>query len=670
MSLRHRLYRVVGALVLVPLLVLGALAVVIFRQAVDEQWGVALDAASSSVAGVLADACRQAGLAARMVALEATTSTPDKAVARAVNGEYAEYAAVLGRGGRRLAQQGPPPGAVEPSTVPVCSGGAVGRAEPPVVAERVTVSAPNDPRLRLAVTATALDRDYLRRLRGRLGLAAELVLVNGPVVLSTTLEPEPAKEVAAQADAAGLVGGGASPQGAKRLGDWLVDVRPAVEGQPWTVIAASPAPGVGDVVKAVLAGILLAGVVVAVFAGALARTLTRPLLELTAAAERVAQGDLDTTIPVRSGDEVGRLASAFNRMTGELDSYLTELKRSRDSMRESIERLGETLESTHDQRGLLQLVLETAVTMTDARAGVAYAAESASVLTLAASTGLDDLGFTATRRLPVATGILGTAAANGAAVRGTIGREPGQLRPAPGEPASGEVLAVPLRRGGRLLGVLALFERVDGTPFGSREEETIRTLAGQAGIALDNVQLHREAQRLSTTDPLTGLWNFRYLSMSLAREIERASRFNRPLAVLMLDIDHFKRINDTYGHARGDEVLRELASRLAEEIREVDVLARYGGEEFVLVLPETGEHGAVTLAERICTAVRRQPFTAGESTVPLRVTVSIGVATFPEHGHTPATLMRHADEALYAAKGEGRDRWRLATGEGVVGMRG
>ncbi len=128
----------------------------------------------------------------------------------------------------------------------------------------------------------------------------------------------------------------------------------------------------------------------------------------------------------------------------------------------------------------------------------------------------------------------------------------------------------------------------------------------------------------------------------------------------MLDIDHFKSINDTYGHPRGDAVLRELASRLLEVKREVDTLARYGGEEFAVILPETGAEGAVMLAERICAVVRREPFRDGGE--PIRVTVSVGVAAFPGHGASPAVLLRTADEALYAAKHGGRDQWRLAGG--------
>jgi diguanylate cyclase (GGDEF)-like protein len=146
--------------------------------------------------------------------------------------------------------------------------------------------------------------------------------------------------------------------------------------------------------------------------------------------------------------------------------------------------------------------------------------------------------------------------------------------------------------------------------------------------------------------------------MSLAREIERSTRFDRPLAVLMLDLDHFKQVNDAHGHARGDTVLRELASRVQEQIREVDTFARYGGEEFVVVLPETTVEGAAQLAERICAAVRREPF-RHDGEEPLHVTVSVGGAAFPEHGSSPATLMRAADKALYVAKGGGRDRWHV-----------
>jgi two-component system cell cycle response regulator len=281
-------------------------------------------------------------------------------------------------------------------------------------------------------------------------------------------------------------------------------------------------------------------------------------------------------------------------------------------------------------------------------------------LEVAAVTGLTEAGLVAPVGVAAGRGVLGQVIASGEGVRGTLGSGPTDLHPIDTEPGTGEIVAVPLRSMGNVVGAIALYGRVDGRAFDHDDEDALGTLASQASTAIDNVQLHQEAQRLSTTDALTGLWTFRYLSMSLGREIERSTRFERPLAVLMLDLDHFKQVNDSHGHARGDAVLRELAQRVQEQIREVDTFARYGGEEFVVVLPETTMDGATQLADRICHAVSREPFvTEGEE--PLDVTVSVGVAAFPDHGSSAATLMRSADKALYIAKNAGRNRWQVPT---------
>jgi len=200
---------------------------------------------------------------------------------------------------------------------------------------------------------------------------------------------------------------------------------------------------------------------------------------------------------------------------------------------------------------------------------------------------------------------------------------------------------------------------------------TIRAFANQATVAIDNVLLHQEAQRLSITDGLTGLWNYRYFQMTIDKEIERASRFGRPLSVLMLDLDKFKAVNDTYGHQRGDSVLIELATRIKGAIREVDTLARYGGEEFVLILPETDVTGALQTAEKVCELVRNRRFGSTDEE-PLRLTISVGLAVYPDHASTPAGLVKAADTALYAAKGAGRDRVVMAkpAGDGVDTVEG
>ncbi|MEU8189925.1 sensor domain-containing diguanylate cyclase, partial [Micromonospora carbonacea] len=211
------------------------------------------------------------------------------------------------------------------------------------------------------------------------------------------------------------------------------------------------------------------------------------------------------------------------------------------------------------------------------------------------------------------------------------------------------------------LGVLVLYDRLGGDEFDDADLETLRTFAGHAAVAVDNVRVHEEAQRLSLTDPLTGLWNYRYLRESIRREVERASRFGRMLSVLALDLDRFKEVNDTWGHAAGDAVLVEFARRVRGEIREVDLAFRRGGEEFVVLLPETDARGAAIVAERLGAATRETPVPVESGGgARIRVTVSVGIAVYPDHASTGQQVLDAADDALYAAKAAGRDTWRLA----------
>ena len=425
---------------------------------------------------------------------------------------------------------------------------------------------------------------------------------------------------------------------------------------------------------AVLLAVVLAAGSAAIFVARwLAHSTTRPLGDLAWAADQVASGDLDTRVPIVRPDELGRLAATFNRMTRELKAYVRALTASRDQLRGHLAILGETLSSTHDVDRILQVILRTALAATGARAGLVLlldpAGEHLVAHTAIGLTGAWDLpeAQLGTMRLQVGAGVLGKVAAGGEPRRGH-----GAIAEA--EPACRTYVAVPIQAPAGIddpllpaesapatLGVLALYDRVGGDDFDDADLHTLRTFAGQAGVAVHNVRVHEEAQRLSLTDPLTGLWNYRYLRESLRREVERASRFGRMLAVLVLDLDHFKEVNDTYGHAAGDAVLGEFARRIRIGLREVDVAFRQGGEEFVVLLPETDAYGGIIVAERLGAAVRDLPVSI-EARGSIPVTVSIGVAVFPEHGKTVQEVLQAADDALYAAKNGGRDTCRLADG--------
>ncbi|GAP05425.1 protein containing diguanylate cyclase (GGDEF) domain [Anaerolinea thermolimosa] len=219
-------------------------------------------------------------------------------------------------------------------------------------------------------------------------------------------------------------------------------------------------------------------------------------------------------------------------------------------------------------------------------------------------------------------------------------------------------MGILLRAGNETIGTIAL-GRTKVQPFTSAEALLAQLYSHQAGMALQNAVLHSHQQQLAMTDPLTGLYNRRGFFELARHELERSRRFNRPLTLLIADIDHFKLVNDRYGHPVGDGVLRELARRFRSVMREVDLIGRYGGEEFCFVLPESGCQPSCPAAERLLEVVRSRPFQVGE--VNVTITISIGVTTLTEPTISLEALVKQADEALYRAKANGRDRleyWR------------
>jgi diguanylate cyclase (GGDEF)-like protein len=210
----------------------------------------------------------------------------------------------------------------------------------------------------------------------------------------------------------------------------------------------------------------------------------------------------------------------------------------------------------------------------------------------------------------------------------------------------------PARRGSRVHGLITVARL--GRPFSEDETELLRSLAAQAALALENIDLHMQVSRQAVTDELTGLANHGRFQELLDAEAEQVRRYHHPLGLIMVDLDNFKRINDTYGHPQGDLVLRAVGGVLQENSRDVDWPARYGGEELALILPHTDLEGAYVIAERIRVAIEQLHVPRSDGGEPLRVTASLGVAA--ANTADKEALVAEADAALYEAKRAGKNR--------------
>ena len=349
---------------------------------------------------------------------------------------------------------------------------------------------------------------------------------------------------------------------------------------------------------ALLASLLVFGIVTYL----LGRSIVGTLRRLAEAANAIAHGRFSERVEVRGRDEFAELGTAFNRMAAQLEQRLAELETERSRMRDATTRFGEALMATHDPGQLVRVVVESAVESTGATGGV----------------------------------VLGP--------HGELARA--------GDPDAGtERIAFPLRIGSSDFGQLVLASN----SFEAEQVETAASLANQVVVALENARLHRLVERQALVDSLTGLANRRSVEDTLRSELARAARFGDEVCVVFADLDFFKRVNDRYGHAAGDEVLKAFAVALRETVRESDVAGRWGGEEFALVLTGTGSIGGARLAERAraaieavqrarCRTARRCPSRRASASRRTRSTQELG------------ELLAAADSALYEAKRAGRNR--------------
>ncbi|MEX2588404.1 MAG: diguanylate cyclase [Actinomycetota bacterium] len=346
--------------------------------------------------------------------------------------------------------------------------------------------------------------------------------------------------------------------------------------------------------------------------------------------------------------DAARVAAALERLSEQLAARNRQIAQYQAALDRAHTRFGEALRSTHDLDRMLEIALETGMEAIRARRGLLLVLKGQGTLVAGVSRNLELDSL----KLAPGRGIAGHVAATGTAVVVPSSAAPERD---PLEPEFSTQVSVPLFTNQRTFGVLNFYDKSQGN-FTETDLRTILSLSDQAGVAIENVLLHEDAQRMAIMDGLTGIWNHRWFQIQMAQELDRAERFGRPFSLLVMDIDDFKLFNDTYGHQLGDFVLVELARRVKSSVRDVDIFARYGGEEFALLLSETDSSGSANAAEKLRLAICSTPFETSMAPEPLTVTVSIGVASFPEAASDGAGLFRAADTAMYRAKALGKNR--------------
>ena len=437
-------------------------------------------------------------------------------------------------------------------------------------------------------------------------------------------------------------------------------------------------------------GAVLGSLITLTFAGvaiglASRHFLLQPIQGLMQAMRRAAKGELLIRAKVQSEDELGKLAGSFNTMLATVtDMAVVEIEQNEKlSLMERELLLQSELRAANlalsERAREMELVLEVARSLSgtlDLREqleelgrhacaqlhldefSVLLIDEASKQLVIEAVAGgaaISERGM----RFPSGEGGLSDDAARGETIYvPDIDLEPRYLHYEGHRRSSGSFVAVPLRAKGNVVGVMNM-NRAARNAFQPQEIRIAEAIATQAGLAIQNARLYAQMLELSYTDPLTGVPNRRQLAQRLEQEWTRSLRFGDDLAVLMIDLDHFKRVNDTYGHQFGDAILRSVALALQRNIRKVDTVARFGGEEFCVVLPRVTKAEALEIAEKLRRSIA-QTALEGSPGMTLFTSISIGVAALGADAADANLLLEQADRALYEAKRSGRNAVRAA----------
>lgn len=396
----------------------------------------------------------------------------------------------------------------------------------------------------------------------------------------------------------------------------------------------------------------LTAIISIILAILLARGFTAPLANLIAGARHISSGDFAYEIKPLSNDEIGDLTSTFDEMRINLRETRADLDY-RIMQLSTLYEVGKAISSVLDFRKLQNMILEIVVKVIRAERGsLMLLDDSEKILTIGVAIGLSE-EVARDARLEIGESVAGwvVKTCQPLFVRNTqTDKEFHTIKKA--HIRAGTLMCVPLMAKDKLLGTLNV-SRSEPESFSDKDFELFVNLANQAAIAIDNARLYRYA----VTDEMTRLYNHRYFQQRLDEELQRADRYENFVSLIILDVDHFKKFNDTYGHPEGDRVLKTVARLIEKSVREVDIPARYGGEEFVVICPEKNGEGSLTPAERIRSAIESYDFRIDGKKI--QITVSLGVACYPDQARSKAELIQKADFALYYSKHHGRNQATL-----------
>jgi diguanylate cyclase (GGDEF)-like protein len=618
-SFRNRLTFFFVLLVIVPVLAVAFVGILIVRDSEEETTDNTLTQAQTAARGVYDDAEQRARTVSETV-------QSDEELAIAIRDR--ERAALQRRLGD-LARRG---GAVRvtlrvPGQAPID----VGSGDAVAFAESRVIDADGDDAAQMRLSVTTAE-DYADLVANVTGL--DVVVTKGDQVVASTLGETDS--------AAGLPLQGEADVGGERYRVAAVEAEDLDGGAVGVrmLLADSEVENAVSENAVFIVAILLAFLICALaFALTAARSLQAQISRLLAAASNIGKGDFSIEVPTEGNDEFAALGKEFNSMARQLETRLEELQLERARLQETVRRVGESLGKGLDRDALLGIVVQTAVDGVGAECGRVVMRNSSNGTLAEAARAGNISGY-----MPAVQAAEAAAMEAGDAAETQISGANALARP----------LSAPEPEDG-VLGVISIAR--PGRAFSQRQRELFEYLTNQAAISIENVDLHEQVQRQAVTDELTGLFNHRRFQEVITAEVERTRRFGQELGLVMLDIDDFKRVNDSYGHLQGDLVLKEVARALRDSAREIDEPARYGGEEMAVALPQTGLEGAYEFAERVRQRIERLQIPLLDGGGTLRVTASFGAASLPDSAKIDkGALIAAADAALYRAKRSGKNR--------------